>query len=288
MGFFSVLNNTSSLIALQESTASGVGLQNTLAKLSSGKRLFRSAEDPAGLAIADGLRGQIRTLQQAVRNANDAQGFLQTGDSALSSVQNILTRAASLAAQAASDTNSGQYDAIENELEQLFSEIDRIGGGTEFNGIQIFVDTTREIFVGDTQNATGNNATISFSTSGLSVSGLGFTGTGAQVSVATGGAVTVSIGSGGDAQALLEDIESAIDLVAEKRGNFGSQLNRLDNALSVISSQIQNLTAAESQIRDANLAEEITNLTKFQILTQSGIASLAQANQSQQSVLSLF
>ncbi|HSR53876.1 MAG TPA: flagellin [Acidobacteriota bacterium] len=288
MGLFSVLNNTSSLIAQQQANTSGVGLQNTLARLSSGKRLFSSAVDPAGLAIADGLRGQIRTLQQSVRNVNDAFGFLQTGDSALSSVQNILTRAASLAGQAASDPNSGQYAAIENELEQLFSEIDRIGGGTEFNGIQIFTNATREIFVGDTQNATGANATVSFSTSGLSVSGLGFTGTGAQVSVATGGAISVSITSGGEAQALLVDIEAAIDQVAEKRGNFGSQLNRLENALNVITSQIQNLTAAESQIRDANLAEEITNLTKFQILTQSGIAALAQANQSQQAVLSLF
>ncbi len=284
MGFFSVVNNISSLIAQQESTVNGMGLQKTLGKLASGLRLRTGGDDPAGLAIADGLRGQVRTLSQSVRNANDGIGFLQTADSSLSQVQNILTRAASLLAEAASDTNSGQAAAINNELTQLFQEIERIGGGTEFNGLLVFSGSTRSIFVGDTQNATGANSTIDFSTGLLTVAGLtinsGVSGTGSNL--------TVDVGAAGSIGNLLTQVEGAIDTIASRRGTIGSKMNRMENAVGVMQSQIQNLTAAESQIRDANMAEEIANLTKFQILTQSGISALAQANQSSQSVLSLF
>ncbi len=286
MGFFSVVNNISSLIAQQESTVNGLGLQKTLGKLASGLRLRTGGDDPAGLAIADGLRGQVRTLSQSVRNANDGIGFLQTADSSLSQVQNVLTRAAALLAEAASDTNSGQAAAVENELEQLFQEIERIGAGTEFNGLAVFSNTARDIFVGDTQNATGANSVITFTTLSLTATvGLslgadgGVTGTGATLNVSLGNTT---------ASQLLTRVESAIDTIASRRGTLGAKMNRIENAVGVMQSQIQNLTAAESQIRDANMAEEIANLTKFQILTQSGISALAQANQSSQSVLSLF
>lgn len=284
MGFFSVVNNISSLIAQQESTVNGLGLQKTLARLSSGLRLRSGGDDAAGLAIADGLRGQVRTLQQSVRNVNDGIGFLQTADSSLGQVQNILTRAASLLSEAATDTNAGQFAAINNELSQLFQELDRIGGGTEFNGIQVFAAASRDVFVGDTQNSTGPNSTISFTTSLLTTSLLGVT---QNVSNA-GAAINVALGSGGDAQTALGQLESAIDTIAQRRGTLGAKINRLETSVNVIQAQIQNLTSAESQIRDANIAEEIANLTKFQILTQSGIAALAQANQTSQSVLALF
>lgn len=285
MGFFSVVNNISSLIAQQESTVNGLGLQKTLARLSSGLRLRSGGDDAAGLAIADGLRGQVRTLQQSVRNINDGIGFLQTADSSLGQVQNILTRAAALLSEAATDTNSGQLAAIEGELEQLFQEADRIGGGTEFNGINVFTNTARDVFVGDTQNSVGSNSTISFTTVSLTAAGLSL-GNGGGI-VGAGASITVSLGnvSAGDFLVL---VEAAIDTVASRRGTLGAKINRLESAVNVAQAQIQNLTAAESQIRDANIAEEIANLTKFQILTQSGIAALAQANQTSQSVLALF
>ncbi len=286
MGFFSVVNNISSLIAQQESTVNGMGLQKTLGKLASGLRLRTGGDDPAGLAIADGLRGQVRTLSQSVRNANDGIGFLQTADSSLSQVQHVLTRAAALLAEAASDTNSGQYSAVSNELTQLFQELERIGAGTKFNGLNVFDNTTRSIFVGDTQNATGANSTIDFVTSALTATLLGL---GTNVILSSGTVNAVSIGNGPTSiGTMLTEVEAAIDSIASKRGTLGAKINRMENAVGVMQSQIQNLTAAESQIRDANMAEEIANLTKFQILTQSGISALAQANQSSQSVLSLF
>ncbi len=284
MGVFSVINNVSSLVAQQQSTATGVGLQKTLFRLSSGLRIRNGGDDAAGLAIADGLRGQIATLNQSIRNANDGTAFLQTADSGLAQTQNLLIRAASILTEGATDTNAGQLAAISNELEQLFQETDRVGVGTEFNGIRIFANSQRNIFVGDTQNISAASSLLSFTASNLSTSVLGLT-TGVTNA---GSTLNVSLASTSAARTLLGQVEAAIDTVAQRRGTLGSKINRLENTVGVISAQVQNLTAAESQIRDANIAEEVANLTRFQILSQSGISALAQANASQQSVLSLL
>ncbi len=274
---FSVNTNIASLIAQNAATNAGTGLQRTLNRLSTGLRINSGGDDAAGLAIADGLRGQVRTLRQSFRNANDGIGFLQTADGALNEVSNLLARAASILDQGSSDTNSGQLSQIEAELTQIYAEIDRIGGGTSFNGTTVFSATAVNIFVGDTQNVdplTSTTDEISFTTGVLTAAGLGLAQT--------------TIGSTANAQTALGQVEAAIDTVATTRGTLGAAANRLSNASGVIQAQIQNLSAAESQIRDANIAEEVANLTKFQILTQSGIASLAQANQNAQSVLALF
>ncbi len=287
MSTSSVINNLSSLVAKNELQKSGAGLQKTLFRLASGLRLRSGGDDPAGLAIADGLRGQIRTLQQSVRNANDGIGFIQTADSALAETQNLLVRAASLLTQAASSTNSGQISSIESELKEIYQEIDRIGGGASFNGTTVFVDSARTIFVGDTQNTVASNSTITFTASSLSISDLvitaGITGVGASITVDVDNAA-----SNKTATQMLVEVEKAIDTVASRRGTLGSKVNRLQIAINVIQGQVQNLTSAESQIRDANIAEEVANLTKFQILTQTGLASLAQANAAAQGVLALF
>ena len=280
---FSVITNLPSLVAQHHSTQNQQSLQRTLFRLSTGQRLFRGGEDPAGLALADGLNGQIRTLEQSIRNANDGVGFAQVADSAYGQVQNLLSRAASLLAEAESDTNSSGEAAIETELGQIYQEIDRIGAATSFNGTAIFSNATRNIFVGDTQNLTASNAQIGVSSSALSTADLtitsGVTGTGSTIAVDIG---TVT------ATDMLVQIEAAIDTVASRRGSLGASMNRLENAVSVMQSQVQNLTAAESQIRDADFASEIANLTKFQILSQVGVAAMAQANAVPQSVLSLF
>ena len=199
-------------------------------------------------------------------------------------IQNLLGRAASLLAEAESDTNSSGEVAIETELGQIYQEIDRIGSATSFNGTTVFAAATVNIFVGDTQNLTASNAQIGVTTSVLSVADLsitsGISGTGSGIAVAIDGTNT--------ATDMLGEVESAIDSVASRRGRLGASMNRLENAVSVMQSQVQNLTAAESQIRDADFAAEIANLTKYQILSQVGVAAMAQANAVPQSVLSLF
>ncbi len=287
MSTSSVINNLSSLVAQNELQRSGAGLQKTLFRLASGLRLRSGGDDPAGLAIADGLRGQIRTLQQSVRNANDGIGFIQTADSSLAETQNLLVRAASLLTQAASSTNSGQITSIESELKEIYQEIDRIGGGASFNGTTVFVNSARTIFVGDTQNTVSATSTITFNAEILALSALavvgGVSGVGAGIAVDINNA-----GVSNTATQMPTEVEAAIDTVASKRGTLGSKVNRLQISINVIQGQVQNLTSAESQIRDANIAEEVANLTKFQILTQTGLASLAQANAAAQGVLALF
>jgi len=226
--------------------------------------LFRGGEDPAGLALANGLNGQIRTLEQSIRNANDGVGFAQVADSGLGQIQNLLGRAASLLSEAESDVNSSGEVAIETELQEIYWEIDRIGSATSFNGIAVFSDTTRNIFVGDTQNLTAANAEIAIAGSALSASAL-------TLMVGVGGSggsfITVNIAASSTATSMLAQVEAAIDTVASRRGSLGASMDRLENEVSVMQSQVQNLTAAESQIRDADFASEIANLTKFQILS---------------------
>lgn len=285
MGGFSVLNNLASLAAQQQSAATQAQLQKTLLRMSSGTRIVTGGDDAAGLSIADGLQAQIRSLQQSVRNANDGIGFLQTADSTLGQVTNLLNRAATLLTEAATGTNSDSLEEISAELTQIYQEIDRVGLATTFNGAKVFSNDKIDIFIGDTTNATtASAATVSFTVSTLSVAELsleeGVEGTGSEIEV------TVADAAG--AQTMLDQVASAISTVATDRGVLGAKMNRLENAVGIMQSQIQNLTAAESQIRDADMAEEIANMTKYQILSQVGLASMAQANATTQSVLSLL
>ena len=285
MGGFSVLNNLSGLVAQQQAGVNQMNLQKTLYRLSSGSRVNRGGDDAAGLAIADGLKGQVRTLQQSMRNANDGIGFIQVADSALGQISNLLNRAASPLTQAASDTNSAGETAIETELAQIYQEIDRIGSATSYNGVTVFSATAKDIFVGDTQNLTASNSEISFTTNTLTVNNLALT-TGVSNS---GSTIVVNIDSASaTATSQLTEVEVAIDTIATRRGTLGAKMNRLENAVSIMQSQVQNLTAAESQIRDADMATEIANLTKFQILAQVGTAAMAQANAVPQGILSLL
>ena len=285
MGGFSVLNNLASLAAQQQSAATQAQLQKTLLRMSSGTRIVTGGDDAAGLSIADGLQAQIRSLQQSVRNANDGIGFLQTADSTLGQVTNLLNRAATLLTEAATGTNSDSLEEISAELTQIYQEIDRVGLATTFNGTEVFSGDEIDIFIGDTTNATtASAATVSFTVSTLSVAGLGLT----EGVAGTGSEIEVTVADAAGAQTMLNEVASAISSVATERGVLGAKMNRLENAVGIMQSQIQNLTAAESQIRDADMAEEIANMTKYQILSQVGLASMAQANATTQSVLSLL
>jgi flagellin len=276
----SVLNNIASVQSQKQLNQTSQAMNKTLFRLSSGLRITTGADDAAGLSIADGLLGQVKALNQATRNANDGISFLQVADGALAEVNNLLTRAVTLAEESANGTLSAtQRDSVELEFQQIYAEINRIGTNTKFNGASVFSGSATDIFVGDTSNT----STISFTARSLSAAAVVDGSGGSSVSVS---GLSLSTASG--AQSALRTLHSAISNISSQRAVLGAVSNRLSAAVSIISSQSQNVQAAESQIRDANMAEEVAAMTKWQILNQTGIASLAQANQAAQSVLSLF
>ncbi len=278
MASFSVVTNIGALNAQNQLISTERNLQTTINRLSSGLRINGAKDDAAGLAIAENLRADVQGLNQAVRNANDGISVINVADSALNEMGNLLSRAMTLAEQAASDTsganNSTSKSAINNEYSQILSEIDRIASTVEFNGLHLLSGTGATV---DVQIGLGSstNDRITITTTGVTASGLG---------LATGGALL----TGSGAQAELVAIKTAIDTVSGNRGNLGAFYNRLEHTIGVITIQSENLMAAESQIKDANIAQEVVNLTKFQVLNQTGLSALAQANSSSQSVLSLL
>ncbi len=283
MGAFSILNNISGLSAQNNLTSNQVNLSRTLLRLSSGKRINSGADDAAGLQIADSLRANPKALDQAVRNANDGISVSQIADGALQEIGNLLTRAITLAEESATETTDSTGRASLNaEFTQIQGEISRIAGQTNFNGVGIFTTTgingSLSIFVGDTSSASSISVSIStISTNGANVTLLG--GQNLQ---------TVDMTTQLGAVTALTTIKSALAGVSANRASIGSGINRLQSAVTVLQTQSQNTQAAESTIRDANVAEEVASLTKFQILSQSGISALAQANSQSQSVLALL
>ncbi|MBN1571505.1 MAG: flagellin [Acidobacteria bacterium] len=286
MGSFSILNNISGLNAQNQLNLNNVNLSRTLLRLSSGKRINSGADDAAGLQIADSLRANTYALNQAVRNANDGIGVCQIADGALQEITNLLTRAVTLAEEAATETvDSTGRASLDAEFTQIQAEIGRIADQTNFNGYDIFATTgdnriggELSVFVGDITSASSISVTIqTITTSGTTVTNLG-----------TADLTAVDLTGQVSAATSLTTIQTALNGVSNMRAEIGAGMNRLQSAVAVLQTQSQNTQAAESVIRDANFAEEVANLTKFQILAQSGMAALAQANSSSQNVLSLL
>jgi flagellin len=283
MGAFSVLNNVAGTNAQNQLNINGVLLSRTLGRLASGRRINSGADDAAGLQIADSLRANVRALDQAVRNANDGISVAQIADGALAEISNLLTRAITLAEESATETvDSTGRASLNAEFTQIESEIARIATQTNFNGVGLFtaagVNGSLSVFVGDTSGASSISVTItSISVTGSTVTSVG----GANLTT-----VDLSIASG--AASALTTIKDALDGVSNMRADIGAGINRLQSAVAVLQTQSQNTLAAEATIRDANMAEEVANLTKYQILSQSGIAALTQANSNSQNVLSLL
>jgi flagellin len=249
-----------------------VGTSSKLAKsmerLSSGYRINRAADDAAGLAISERLRGQIRGLAQAQRNAQDAVSLVQTAEGSLTEVHAMLQRVRELAVQYKNGSLSTDDRAsIQSEVNQLASEIERIGTSAKFNGTSLLnAASTMTFQVGANDGEQIGVATISLGASvGSSVFALTETG-----------ATDIS------------EIDVAIANVSTQRAAFGAVQNRLEYALNNLSTYQENLTASESRIRDVDMAAEMVDFTKLQILQQAGTAMLAQANQAPQSVLSLL
>ncbi|MDR1728410.1 MAG: flagellin [Acidobacteriota bacterium] len=296
MGSFSILNNIAAINGQNQLNVNNVNMSRTLNRLSSGKRINTGADDAAGLQIADSLRANVQALNQASRNANDGISLLQIADGALQEITTILTRCVTLAEEAATETvDAGGRSALNQEFSLLRDEIQRISLATNFNGGLLFNgniagggDANLDVFVGDISNANILGAsTISVTIGAINIAAFGDNAVDLTAlnleTPATGGDLTTS----GAAQALI-DLKDVLNTVSTMRGSIGAGMNRLQAAVSVISTQSTNTLSAESSVRDANIAEEISNMTKYQILAQSGIAALAQANSNSQTVLSLL
>ena len=239
-------------------------------KLSSGYRINRAADDAAGLSISEKMRKQIRGLDRASTNAQDGVSAVQTAEGALAEVHSMLQRMNELAVQAANGTNSSKdISAINSEISQLKTEISRIGSTTDFNGKKMLAGSGVSIFVGYT-NATAN--TISIAGQSLSTVASGIS----------------SITDTTTAKSTLAQISTQIEAVSTMRSTFGAVQNRLEHTIDNLDNIVENVTAAESRIRDTDMADEMVKFSKNNILTQAGQSMLAQANQSTQGVLSLL
>jgi flagellin len=251
-------------------------------KLSSGYRINRAADDAAGLAISEKMRSQIGGLDQAQRNAQDGVSLVQTGEGALNEVHSMLQRVRDLKVQYSNGTiDAADKKAISAEVQQLGKEIGDITAKTEFNGVKLLSggsDTVLQVGAAssDTITLTATEMSGTISTGGL----------GEITDV--GSATTVAAADTAFAAIKLEDIDTAIANVSSARSTFGAVQNRLEHRLNNLSTYQENLVASESRIRDVDMASEMVNFTKLNILSQAGTSMLAQANQAPQNVLSLL
>jgi flagellin len=267
-----IQNNVEAFNAHRQLVGSAGNMAKAMERLSSGYRINRAADDAAGLAISEKLRAQVGGLQQAQRNAQDAVSLVQTAEGSLGEVHAMLQRVRELAVQYSNGTlSNSDKAAITAEVAQLSAEVGRIASQTKFNGISLLsggATITFQIGVDD-----GNTIT----TAARTLSG----GSTADVDAAVFDFAT-------QGSTLVASIDAAIANVSSARSTFGSVQNRLEHTLNNLASYEENLTASESRIRDVDMAAEMVQFTKFQILQQAGTSMLAQANSAPQSVLSLL
>ncbi len=270
--------NIPALIAQRNLRATRAGLDTTLERLSSGSRINHAGDDAAGLAISEGLRAQIRGLGQAERNAQDGISLVQVAEGAMSEISNMLIRLRELGVQAASDTvGTTERGYLDLEFQQLLSEVDRISKSTEYNNVPLLNGAAQAFEI---QVGTGNNPMIDR----IQLFARGA----ADVSTVALGLNLSNVSDKLSAQNSLASIDNAISSVTSMRAEFGSLQNRLQSVISNIMISRENMSAANSRIRDADVAEEATQLTKNQILMQSGVSVLGQANSSLKTALGLL
>jgi flagellin len=265
MASFSVVSNISAINAQASLTTTNIGLQKALERLSSGYRINRSGDDAAGLVVANGYRSQAAVLTQGVRNAGDGLSTLQIQDGALNNIAQLLDRMSTLATQSASASSSVDRTALDAEFQDVISEIGReasVGGLGASQSFSVFVSND------------GSNGVIS--------------GTIAAADATTLGINAATVDTAAHAATAVATVATAIGNLGASQATVGTLENRLQFAMNLAQTQVVNVKAAESRIRDANIAEESANLTRYSILTQSGIAALAQANSSSGAVLALL
>jgi flagellin len=269
--------NTASLNAQRNLRGSKMGLDKSLERLSSGYRINRAGDDAAGLAISENLRAQIRGLKQAQRNAQDGVSLIQVAEGSLNEISSIMIRLRELGVQAASDTvGPVERQFLNVEYDQLVSEVDRIADGTEFNGTLLLSGTGSIL---DFQVGTRNDPNIDR---------LSFDASKADANSAALGINLTSVADKASAQNSLSAIDQAIVSVSAMRADFGAIQNRLNSTINNIGVSVENMSAANSRIRDVDVAEESAEMTMNNILLQAGTSVLAQANQSSNVALGLL
>ena len=282
-----VRNNIPALFASRLLNDTTGRLGKNIEKLSSGLRINRASDDAAGFAISERMRTQVNGLNQAKRNSQDGVSMIQVAEGGLSQISDILQRLRSLAVQSSNDAYStADRRVIQVEVNQLIAEIDRQASATSFNG-RVLLTGTFAAGKGSLTFQVGANKgdKLVANISSISSTGLGIKGlvTATTTTITSGGVVTRL-----SAESAINLIQTAVDLVSKQRGDLGALQNRLENVISFVGVSTENITAAESRIRDADFAHEITEFTRNQILQQTGISALSQANVGPQIVLSLL
>jgi flagellin len=276
-----IQNNVEAFNTHRQLTATSTQASKSMEKLSSGYRINRAADDAAGLAISEKMRGQIGGLAQAQRNAQDGISLVQTAEGALTEVHSMLQRVRDLKVQFDNGTlSTDDKDAIAAEVFQISAEIKDINDDTKFNGTAVFGSGTFTFQVGANDGETIATTAANFA-SGVAGGGLS-----ELTSLADAAATKTALTSG--SLSTISSIDSAIKNVSTKRADFGAVQNRLEHRLNNLATYQENLTASESRIRDVDMAAEMTKFTKLNILQQAGTSMLAQANQAPQGVLSLL
>src|SRR5580704_11070520 len=277
----SLQTNVTSLVAQQNLATNTDSLDNAITQLTSGFRINKSGDDAAGLAVANGLRSNITELQQGVRNANDGTAILQTIDGGLNNISNILDQLQTLATQSASGTFSGNRATLNEQFQTLLGEINRQaaniglasgGGGTASSQY----NNNLEVYIGGGSTQANSEVTIALSGSANTVDSLGL------------GISSDAVDTIAHATQAITDIGNAVQALGLVQGTVGDGENDLNYAIGLANSQITNESAAESNIRDANIAQEAAALTQGQVLQQSGVAALAQANTEPEALLKLL
>jgi flagellin len=264
MASFSVVTNISAVNAQANLYTTNIGLRQALTRVSSGFRINSSGDDAAGLAVANSYRSKVAILTQGMRNANDGLSTLQIQDGALDNISKLLDRLATLATQAASDSGQASWPTLNAEYQDVLTEIDR-----EAAVAGLDLGATFSVFVSND----GDNGVVEGFVDPITTGDLG---------------LVTAIDTADNAALALGEVTAAIEVLGGVQAQVGTIQNRLQYAISLAQSQVVNNKAAESRIRDANIAEESANLTRYSILNQSGIAALAQANNSTAAVLALL
>lgn len=279
-GFMGLRINTNvpALVAQKNLGNTRGGLDRNLERLSSGLKINHAGDDAAGLAVSEILRAQIRGVNQAQRNAQDGVSVVQIAEGALGEISNILIRMRELGVQAASDTvGPSERKFLNIEFNQLLEEVDRISNSTEFNHVPLLsgTDLSFDIQVGDRNNPTTDRIRL-------------FQDNGSDVNITSLGINLASVGDKLSAQTSLGSIDSALNSVTAIRAQFGAMQNRLQSIITNLLTSRENFSSAESRIRDTDMAEEVSSLTKNQILMQAGVSVLAQANSANKTALALL
>ncbi len=272
-----IATNVSSISAQRFLGLNGNNTSRSLERLSSGSRINRAGDDAAGLAISEKLKANIRSMKQATRNANDGVSMIQVAEGAMNEVSNILIRMRELSIQASSDTiGDTERSFIDKEMQALKSEVDRIAASTDFNGRKLLdgSEANLEIQIGTKNSPLEDRFYYDTTEANTTLASLGLGGVSTQNRIG--------------AQENLAMIDSALNRLNSNRAGLGALQNRLMSTINNLQISTENLSAANSRIRDTDMAEETSELTKGSILTQANVSVLGQANQSSQLVLKLL